>query len=101
MGTFRLRVRLRVRARVRVRLRARVRVRVRLGLGSGLGFITLPRAVACSEKTGGWGAQSNFPTLDHQQPVMMWLFGATYSIIYKLFLFTLLNFFLSLTKNIK
>ena len=24
-----------------------------LGLGSGLGFITLPRAVACPEKTGG------------------------------------------------
>ena len=94
-------------------VRAMVRHRSKLGLGAGLGFITLPTAVACLEKTGG-GAQSNFPTLDHQvgylkipiyifwkifegprpprplwlcfqQSVIMWLFGATYSSITYIF----------------
>ena len=99
---------------VRVRARIRIRVRVRIHNPSqGPG-----------KTGGGGVAQCNFPTLDHQvgylkipiyfwggeifgghrlprplwlcfqQPVMMWLFGATYSsITYKLFVFTLLNFF--------
>ena len=105
-GTFRVRVKVKLRARarisvrVRVRVRARVRVRVRI---HQVGYLKIPIYIFWKIF---WGHGPPWPLwLCFQQPVIMWLFGATYSsITYKLFLFKhlgIIELFLSLTKNIK